>query len=89
VKYLTIDELVLKYINKAEVAFKELTRKSSFKMLTENAVEEVIMEAERYLKDSIYYYNKNKFEISLASITYCEGLLDALRILKLIDFSWR
>ena len=86
---MSIDELSLKYIHKTEEAFKELTRNINFKMLTEKDVEEVIMEAERYLKDAIYYYNEKIFDVSLASVTYCEGLLDALRLLELVNFSWR
>jgi len=35
------------------------------------------------LEDAKYYEDKSKLETSLASVAYCEGLLDALRLLGL------
>jgi len=44
--------------------------------------------AKRYLQDAKYYQEKGKLETSLTSVAYCEGLLDALRLLGAVDFSW-
>ena len=42
-----------------------------------------------YLSDSIYYLReKRDAATSLASISYAEGLLDAIRLLKFDDFNW-
>jgi len=51
-------------------------------------VERIVEIARRYLSDSKYYSENGKDVTSLASISYAEGLLDALRFLKLGDFSW-
>ncbi len=37
-----------------------------------------------YLKDAKYYKDKKMFETSLTSIAYCEGLLDALKLMGAI-----
>jgi hypothetical protein len=44
--------------------------------------------AKAYLEDARYYREKKKFEVSLTSIAYCEGLLDALRLLGAVKFEW-
>jgi hypothetical protein len=41
-----------------------------------------------YLEDAKYYREKKKFEVSLTSVAYCEGLLDALRMLGVVKFEW-
>ncbi|MEA2090192.1 MAG: DUF357 domain-containing protein [Thermoproteota archaeon] len=51
-------------------------------------VEEVLDSAKRYWRDAKYYQQRNKFEVGLASVAYCEGILDALRLLKVVRFSW-
>ena len=42
-----------------------------------------------YLSDSIYYLNKGDVDTSLTSISYAEGLIDALKLLKIVDFNWK
>jgi FAD synthetase len=81
-------ELVLKYIQKTEKAFENLKITQDLLNVDRAQIKEVIAEAERYLTDSKYYLCTGKFETSLASVAYSEGLLDALRILKFVDFSW-
>ncbi|MBC7131085.1 DUF357 domain-containing protein, partial [Candidatus Bathyarchaeota archaeon] len=44
--------------------------------------------ARAYLQDAKYYKEQKRLEVSLASIAYCEGLLDALRILGMVKFEW-
>ena len=41
-----------------------------------------------YLEDAKYYKAQGKFETSLTSVAYCEGLLDALRLLGAVKFEW-
>ena len=41
-----------------------------------------------YLKDAKYYKAQGKLETSLTSVAYCEGLLDALRLLGAVKFEW-
>ncbi|RJS85568.1 DUF357 domain-containing protein [Candidatus Bathyarchaeota archaeon] len=80
-------DLAARYIEKTEKVLKDLTVKKCY-TINENLVMEVIEEAERYLKDAKFYLERGTAATSLASIAYSEGLLDALRMLGLVDFLW-
>jgi FAD synthetase len=54
----------------------------------EKRIKEIIETAQSYLEDAKYYREKKRLETSLASVSYCEGLLDALRLLGVVEFSW-
>jgi FAD synthetase len=81
-------ELLLKYIGNSEKAFKEIKVRRKAETPSQEQVTEVIEYAKRYLSDAKYYGEKQQYETGLVSIAYCEGLLDALRLLKLVDFTW-
>lgn len=49
---------------------------------------EVLEQAENYLRDSRFYLGRGEGAIALASVAYAEGLLDALRLLGLVEFDW-
>jgi len=85
---MTLAELVSKYISNTERVFGEVKCVSSSVHLNEGKIENVIETAKRYLEDAEYYQRRNKLETSLASVAYCEGLLDALRLLGAVKFSW-
>jgi FAD synthetase len=84
-----MEELVSKYIRKTENAFKELKTVQGLICPDSNRVQKVIEEAKRYLEDAKYYLDGKRFETSLASVAYCEGLLDTLRMLGFVQFSWQ
>jgi len=44
--------------------------------------------AKAYLQDAKYYRDGKRFDVSLASVAYCEGLLDALKMLGAVKFEW-
>ena len=48
----------------------------------------VLRWATDYLEDAKYYKAQGKLETSLTSIAYCEGLLDALRLVGAVEFEW-
>ena len=79
-----IGKLVEKYIGNTQQAFKQIERRSSYSEETER----VLDYAERYLEDAVYYSDQRRFETALASAAYCEGLLDALRLLGMVEFQW-
>jgi FAD synthetase len=83
-----LEEMVAKYINKTERVLGEIRRVSGFMHPNEQKIESVVETAKRYLEDAKYYQKKSKLETSLASVAYCEGLLDALRLLGAVEFSW-
>ena len=80
--------LLAKYIENSEKVFAEVKINQSAKSLGSQQVAEVVEYAKRYLNDAKYYGEKQQYETGLVSIAYCEGLLDALRLLKLVDFTW-
>ena len=79
--------LVVKYIQKTEAVFKKM-KMAEKSVLDPSKVDEIVDEAKRYLEDAKYYLKKGKLETSLASVAYSEGLLDALRMLGLVEFEW-
>jgi len=83
-----IDELVTKYIRGAERVVQEIGRLPADVHLKEEEVKTVFDWAKRYLEDAKYYQKEGKLETSLTSVAYCEGLLDALRLLGAVEFSW-
>jgi FAD synthetase len=71
------------YIRKVEpilvkVKFKELRKE----------VNEAFDYAKRYCFDAKHFLSKGEFASALACISYAEGILDALRLLNLIEFEW-
>jgi len=73
---------VFRYTKYVEHAIKQLGDVDDPKL------REIVDLVERYLKDSIYYLHRGDVCTSLSCISYAEGLLDALKKLGKIDFSW-
>ncbi|MBX5320546.1 MAG: DUF357 domain-containing protein [Candidatus Bathyarchaeota archaeon] len=85
---MSLEELVSKYIASAEQALCELKLVESSPCLFKDSVQTVIESAKAYLQDAKYYRDSKRFEVSLASVAYCEGLLDALKMLGAVKFEW-
>jgi FAD synthetase len=85
---MTIEELVTKYIRGAEHVIQEIGEIPEDLHLNEEEAATVFDWAKRYLEDAKYYQKEGKLETSLTSVAYCEGLLDALRLLGAVEFSW-
>ena len=85
---MTIEELAAKYIDSAEKVLKEMQRTPNTITITEDQINNIINYAKNYLEDAKYYKAQKKFETSLVSIAYCEGLLDALRLIGAVKFEW-
>jgi hypothetical protein len=85
---MSLEGLVSKYINSAEHVFCELQIADTFTNVDVSCIMKVVELAEAYLKDAKYYRDQERFAVSLASVAYCEGLLDALKLLKAVKFEW-
>lgn len=85
---MTVEELVTKYIRGAERVIQEIGEIPADVRLNNVEAATVFDWAKRYLEDAKYYQEKGKLETSLTSVAYCEGLLDALRLLGAVEFSW-
>lgn len=77
-----------KYIASAEKVFAELQRNPTPLSVSEETVTAVLSWATDYLNDAKYYKQHGKLETSLTSVAYCEGLLDALRLIGAVNFQW-
>lgn len=83
---MSLEDLVTKYIASAEHAVG--TIKIADVNHNKDNVTKIIASAKAYLADAKYYRNQRKLEVSLTSVAYCEGLLDALRLLGAVKFEW-
>ena len=82
------EQLVTKYLKNTEKIFEEIKLSQTIRQLDEKKVLFVLDLAKSYLKDSKFYKEQGKFETALASVVYCEGLLDTLRLLGIVEFQW-
>lgn len=55
----------------------------------EARVDEVLNVAKSYLDDSKFFLKSGDLFDSLSAISYCEGLLDALRMMGYVEFDWK
>jgi len=85
---MSIEELVVKYIISAKTVFRDLKPAGKSLAVEPDQVKECIRWARNYLADAEYFTEKKKFEVSLTSVAYCEGMLDALRLLGAVSFEW-
>ena len=85
---MSLEALTSKYISSAEKVLKELQQTNLPINLSKEAVDNILLWASDYLKDAKYYKTQGSLETSLTSVAYCEGLLDALRLLGAVKFEW-
>jgi FAD synthetase len=85
---MSCEELVSKYIESAECVMQDLKTTQVAVNADAEDIEKVIKHAKAYLDDAKYYRDKKRFEVGLTSIAYCEGLLDALKLLGAVSFEW-
>jgi hypothetical protein len=82
-----LQELLEKYIGNTGVVLAEIEI-DQFIQVDNEKVSLVVETAKRYFDDAKYYRDRKQFETGLASIAYSEGLLDALKLLEVAEFSW-
>ncbi len=85
---MSLQELTSKYISMAEKVFSELTKNKTPIGVSGEMMASVLSYAMDYLEDAKYYKAQGSLETSLTSVAYCEGLLDALRLIGAVKFEW-
>ena len=85
---MSLEMLVSKYIASAEKVLSEMRPVHDSVVVSEEGICKIVEYVSAYLKDAKYYKAQKSFETSLTSIAYCEGLLDALRLLGAVKFEW-
>jgi FAD synthetase len=84
---MSLKELTSKYIQNSERVLAEIKLATDVVVIDEEKIKGIIESARQYLNDAKYYELQNRLETSLASVSYCEGLLDALRLLGVVEFT--
>jgi FAD synthetase len=82
------EALASKYVASAEKVLKEMKLVKTSVTVDEKCVDNLLQYAAAYLEDAKYFKAQKKFETSLTSIAYCEGILDALRLIGAVKFEW-
>ncbi len=82
-----LDRLIEKYSAGCRKVIDELNVKGLPKTVTLEDVKAITEHAANYLDDGEYYQTERK-ATALASVSYAEGILDALRLLGLVEFEW-
>ena len=85
---MSLEALVTKYIISAEKVLKDMQQTKGTINVTEEKVVKILDYVTNYFEDAKYYKALERLETSLTSIAYCEGLLDALRLLGAVKFEW-
>jgi len=77
-----------KYIMSAGKVFEELRLSLLPTVIHEAMVKETLGYAKMYLSDADHYLREGRKTSALALVCYCEGILDALRLMRLVNFEW-
>jgi hypothetical protein len=85
---MSLERRVSKYVSSAKQVLEHIEVAGTPMTVDTSGVERIVDYARDYLMDAEYYREKEKFEVSLTSVAYCEGLLDALRLLGVVRFEW-
>ena len=85
---MSLERLVAKYLDSTRQVLDKLSLTRMPLIVEPGKAEEVVQWARAYLEDAQYYKEKEKFEVSLTSVAYCEGLLEALKLLGAVNFEW-
>jgi diphthine synthase len=81
------DRLIRKYSEGCRRVIEELEKAGPPRGKDTDGVKALIEHAARYVDDAEYYAQERK-ATALASVSYAEGILDALRLLGLVEFEW-
>lgn len=83
-----VAERASRYFDKAGAVLRNVGLRDLPVLLGREAVERVTAQASNYVEDTKNFLAAGDAETALASVSYSEGLLDALRLLGLASFSW-
>ena len=77
------EQLAKRYLTNLDKVLKEnkLTKSS-------REVSKVVDEVKRYVSDSRFYFKQKSYLTSVVAASYAEGLLDCLKLLGLVEFTW-
>lgn len=84
------EELAKRYVCNLDYAFSTLKIREGHEVreVEESRLRHVLDLAERYHEDAERFLEAGKHLTSIAAASYAEGLIDALRLLGLVNFEW-
>jgi diphthine synthase len=82
-----LDRLIEKYSESCRKVIQELNPRDLPRSVTLEDIKALIGHAANYLDDGEHYQTERK-ATALASVSYAEGILDALKLLGLVEFEW-
>jgi hypothetical protein len=82
---MSAETLATKYIAAMEKTLQTLKRTNGPINVSEACINEIFSYVKAYLDDAKFFVEQKKFETALTSIAYCEGLLDALKLMGAIE----
>ncbi len=82
---MSAETLSSKYIGNMEKTLASISRTKGAISVNEQCIDELLGYVTAYLKDAKYFQEQKKFETSLTSIAYCEGLFDALKLIGAVN----
>jgi diphthine synthase len=82
-----LDRLIEKYMEGCKRVQGEMKLKEMPASIPGERVTELLDHADRYLRDAEFYATDKK-GTALTSVAYAEGVLDALRLLGIVEFEW-
>jgi len=85
---MSLERLVSKYVSSSDHVLKNMETIEGLIKINREAIRKILEHVEAYLEDAKYYRDRKRFDVSLASVAYCEGLLDALKLLGAVKFEW-
>lgn len=85
---MSLEKLTSKYIDSASYVLETMEMVEEQTKEQRASIKKVVESARAYLEDARHFRDKGKLEVSLTSVAYCEGLLDALRMLGAVTFEW-
>lgn len=85
---MSIEYLASKYISSAEQVLRTMDRVQGSITVEAEKIRMLVEYVRDYLEDAKYYKDQKMLETSLTSIAYCEGLLEAMRLIGAVKFEW-
>ena len=85
---MNVEDLSKDYIESVDYVLKNMEIVEGPFTISMSEISIILDQVKDYLEDAKYYSTEKRFEVSLASITYSEGLLDALKMLGVVRFKW-
>jgi hypothetical protein len=78
---MSVEARAAKYIAAMEKTLSSTKRANTSLNVSQAVIEEIFGYVDAYLRDAKYFMAQGQYETSLVSIAYCEGLLDALKLM--------